>query len=125
MPRLKPLQPTLRERKRYIVFRVHSDTPLTDAKEVMKAILNQAIQYMGVQGFARSGINFLTKYYSTHTQLGVIRVSNTEVNALKQAFARTKCIEHNDEKVPVLVHTVGVSGILKKARERYMQPAAE
>ncbi len=120
MPRLKPLSPTLRERKRYVVFRVHSDEPLSDGKSVMKAILSQAIQYMGVEGFARSGVNFLTKYYSEQTQQGIIRVSNRDVDSLKQAFARTKQVEHNGEMMPVLVHTVGVSGILKKARERYM-----
>lgn len=120
MPRLKPLLPTLRERKRYVVFRILSDTPIHDMKALMRAILQESIQYMGVQTFARAGVNILPKYYDEKRQCGIIRVGHTEVEALRQSLARTRTIRQDGAQISVVLHTIGVSGIIKKAKERYI-----
>lgn len=120
MPRLKPLLPTLRERKRYVVFRVHTETPIYDLKALIRAILQESIHYMGVQTFARAGINILPKYYDSGRQYGIIRVGHTEVEALRQSLARTRTVKQDGIQIPVVLQTVGVSGIIKKAKERYI-----
>ena len=52
----------------------------------------------------------LTDKYNTTKQTGIIRVSHKHVDKLKTALMMIRQIDGTD----ALVHSVGVSGILKK-----------
>ncbi len=55
--------------------------------------------------------------YYPGLQKGIIRVGNKHVNELKAALTFIEKI--NNQKV--IVKSIGVSGILKKAKQRYLK----
>ncbi len=108
MAKLKAVLPSLRERKRYIVFEILSEKKITDAFKVQMAIEQAMLNYTGVQGAASAGMIFLKEAYQDN--LGLIKVSNIAVDTLKGALTFITHIE-NDE---VIVRSKGVSGSIKK-----------
>jgi len=108
----KPLLPTLRERKRYIVYEVLAKEKL-DGRDVGKAISNEIMSYIGVKGFSEAGILHLHDKW-TGTK-GIMRVSHTSIDEVKMALALTKSVSGEE----VIIRSVGTSGILKKAQEKY------
>ena len=112
MQKLKGLLPSLREKKRYLVFKTHSKKPITKEK-ISKAITSAVLNYVGIKGAAQAGINILNNKYNQQT--GIVRVSHKSVNDLKTSLALIKNIDNE----PVIFQTIGVSGILKKAEEKF------
>ena len=116
MTKIKPLLPSLRERKRYIVFEVLSDKPLTFAKNISKSIENTLLRVFGEQGYARCGPIFLHNKYDPKKQQGIVRVAHTSVDEFITAMALTETVD----TMPVAIRTRGVSGILAKAQSQFM-----
>ncbi len=110
MEKIKPLKPSLREKKRYIAFEVISKKNFTFL-QTSKAILDSVLKYTGIKGLAEMGLVLLKEKYFENK--GVIRVSSKKVNSLKAAFTLTKGIN----KEPVIVRSLGVSGILQKTNK--------
>jgi len=119
MPKLKPLLPTLRERKRYVVFQIVSAAPCTDIKAIINEIMQSAVDFLGTYYFGSAGITLLANQFDADSQIGLIRVSHEFVDQLKLVLGRIDSINGN----PVLLRTCGVSGILAKAKSRYMKDA--
>jgi len=113
MARLKPLRPTLKEKKRYVVFEVISVKAL-EPKELFDAINKQCLEFMGTLHFGKAGILILKNQLSKDQ--GVIRVNHKYVDFLRASLMLIN--EINKKKVNINVK--GVSGILKKAREKFM-----
>ena len=111
--KLKPLQPTLKEKKRYVAFEIISkgNIAFTDAA---KAVWNSALSFLGTHGASHMGIQVLK--YNTSKQRGLVKVSHTMVDELKASFA---LITHINQQ-PVIVRSVGASGILAKADKKYI-----
>ena len=112
MLKIKPLQPTLREKKRYIVYQIDSDSKL-NMYDAQKDMLTQIHQLLGVFQSSKAGIMPI-KFDDTSNK-GILRVNHTAVDLIKSCFVMIKTIK----KTPVCIHTIGVSGILKKAKEKY------
>ena len=115
MQKQKPLLPSLREKKRYVAFEVIPKKRLTAAK-IAKTIQLALLQYTGIKGAAKAGVMFLTDKYNPETQKGLVKVSHDAVDDLKAALAFIDKVD--DEKV--IVQTLGVSGILKKAEKKFI-----
>jgi len=113
MAHLKPLRPTLKEKKRYVVFELISDKAITQ-KELIDAINKHCLEFMGILHFGKAGILIL-KNKLTDEQ-GVIRVNHKYVDFLKASLLLVT--EINKKKVNLNVK--GVSGILKKAQNKFM-----
>ncbi|MFO7710988.1 MAG: Rpp14/Pop5 family protein [Candidatus Woesearchaeota archaeon] len=112
MAKLKRLSPTLREKKRYLVFKIVSKEPLADiSRDLMKGLQQQ----LGAFGLARAGISILPDMYQK--QVGILRISNAMLDEGRAALA---CISSLN-RIPVVIHTIGVSGILKKAKSKFME----
>lgn len=107
----KPLLPTLREKKRYIVFEVKSDKFIS-FDSVKEAIIKKAESFLGRITMAKAGIIFLEDWSS---QKGIIKVNNKFEDHIKALFTQINEIQNNN----ILIKSVGVSGILNKARLRY------
>jgi ribonuclease P/MRP protein subunit POP5 len=107
MEKIKPLLPSLREKKRYIAFEILSDS-IFSFKEASDAVFSTALSYSGVKGLADMGLIVLKEKYSKNK--GVLRVSSKKVNSLKSSF----CLCSNIEEKPFLLRSLGVSGILHK-----------
>ncbi len=101
----------MREKKRYIVFKVISKRGL-NFDEVKKAIKSGLLQFLGELGFAKAGVIIIEDWKDNK---GVIKVNHKHVDNVKAGLALIKNI--GDETV--VVRTIGVSGILKKVRGKF------
>lgn len=75
------------------------------------AISEECLRFLGELGCAKAGIQILDVW---NNQKGIIRVDNKSVNELKSALILIKEIDGKN----VIIKTKGVSGILKKAKEK-------
>ncbi|MCH8003629.1 MAG: ribonuclease P protein component 2 [Nanoarchaeota archaeon] len=117
--KIKPLLPSLREKKRYLAYEVISNSRFNDAVSVNKAIYDAANVFLGNLGMAKAGIIPINDKWNDKTQRGIIRVSNKHVDELKASLIFVKNIQGKD----AMVKSVGASGILKKALNKYLNPA--
>ena len=109
--KLKPILPTLREKKRYLAFEIISKSQIKDFSAVSSAVWANLLSFLGEYGAAKAGIWLLPDKYDSKKQRGIIRVANKCVNELKASLALTNSIEGQD----VIIRSVHVSGILSKA----------
>ena len=115
--KLKPVLPSLREKKRYLVFEVISKDKIKSFDAVSNAIWQSCMQFMGQLGAAQAGIMPLENKWNSETQKGIMKVSNKYLNHAKASLIFANKIEGKD----VIFRSVGVSGILKKAEARFMK----
>ena len=109
--KLKPILPTLREKKRYLAFEIISKSKIKDFSSVSGAIWSSSLSFMGEIGAAKAGIWVLADKYDSNAQKGIIKVGHKHVNELKASLALIDKIENQD----VIIRSSKVSGILKKA----------
>ena len=115
--KLKPILPSLREKRRYLAFEIVSKTRMTDFKAVSEAIKQNMLDLFGQVGYAKSALYILPDKYISEKQKGIIRINHKHVDDLRASLALIKSINNNE----VVVKSIGVSGILKKAEERYLK----
>ena len=114
--KIKPLSPTLREKKRYLAYEVISKHRFYDAMHISKAINDAAHDFLGDLGMARAGILMLDDKWNASKQKGIARVNNKHVNNLKASLIFVKNIDGKE----VIVKSIGASGILKKVQQKYL-----
>ena len=110
------LKPVLREKKRYLAFEILSKSKLSFTA-IKNAILTSCQQFLGQLGMAHAGIIILGDNFNKEKQKGLIRVNNKYVNELKASLALIKKINNKT----VIIKSLGVSGILKKAYNKYIK----
>lgn len=108
--KLKKL-PTLRGRKRYISFRLHSEEPL-DFPDVRNAVWNSVLNWLGEERAGRADVWIMKREWNQRTQTGLIRCAPAMVEQVKLALALVHQI--GDSKVAFQV--TRVSGTIKSAR---------
>lgn len=106
------LLPTLREKKRYLVYEVISESAVKqqDAEANIKIAFHE---FLGDLGMAKAGIMFLKDWEKNK---GIIKMGHKEVDNVKAALTLVKEINGNK----AIVKSLGLSGILEKARARYL-----
>ena len=114
--KIKPLLPTLREKKRYLAFEIISKSKIDDFSKVKEAILESATRFLGESGMAKAGILILPDKFNREKQRGIIRISHKMTNELRASLTLIKRINEQD----VIVRSLGLSGILKKAEKKYI-----
>lgn len=112
----KTLLSSLKERKRYLAFEILSEQPINDYMAARDDIVAQTVDFIGELGTAEAGIWFIDERWDVKNQRGLIRVNNCSVDKLKTALSLVEKL--NSQRV--LVRSLGVSGILNKAAERYL-----
>lgn len=110
---MKPLLPSLKERKRYLAFEVISNKQISTFKIVSRSVWDGVLNYIGTKGSARAGAWLLHDKWKKNK--GIIRVNNKYVDDLKASLTLIKKIDNQD----VIVRSLGVSGMLNKA-EKYI-----
>lgn len=108
MVRIKPLLPTLRERKRYLAFEVLADKELS-WNAIKKAVFDAMKEYAGIDGLSDAGLLFV----KNNGNKGILRVSHTSLNKIRAALIFIKTIENQQ----VIVKSIGASGMLNKAND--------
>ncbi|MBD3249734.1 hypothetical protein GF336_06840 [Candidatus Woesearchaeota archaeon] len=115
--RLKPILPTLKERKRYLAYNIISKKPISSFKHVEEQINAKSLEYLGQLGYAEAGISVLKSRFKPKLQKGIIRVNNNHTDNLKAALTFIRNINSKE----AIVKSLGVSGMIKKAEERYLR----
>lgn len=101
---MKPLLPTLKEKKRYLVYSLASEKPIRSDGAVVEHIAKT----LGVFDGARAGV--MSVRYDATKQIGILRMTHTSVDIIKASLLTLR--EINATKVRLA--TIGVSGILAK-----------
>jgi ribonuclease P/MRP protein subunit POP5 len=112
MTSLNPLPPSKREKNRYLVYEVNSEKPVK-GEDIGRAIWKTALDFLGELGVSRSSLRVVD--FDEKKQKGIIKVNHTSVEEARMTLALVK--EINKQKVAL--KTVGVSGILKKAKGKW------
>lgn len=115
--KIKPVLPSLREKKRYMVFEILSKQKIDNFDIVSEAITNAGLTFLGQLGMAKAGMLILKDKWNKDLQKGMLRVNNKHVDNLKASLT---LIENIDNK-EVIVKSVGVSGIMKKAQNKFLK----
>lgn len=89
---MKPILPTLKENKRYILFRVLSDGAV-DKSSCADAVSTATLRFLGELGCARAGVTFLGETYNPKEKTGIIRVNTKYVDDVKVALASIQNID--------------------------------
>lgn len=118
--KLKPILPSLREKKRYLAFEVISKEKISDFSAVSNAIHHCSLQFLGQLGSAKAGIIPLENKWNPQLQRGILKVSHKHVDAVKSALIFADKIDGKD----AIFKSIGVSGILRKAESKYLKIAA-
>ena len=103
-----PLLPSLKPKKRYIVFRIISPESYS-VLEIESAVQEALLRFLGELGAAKAGPMFI-KEKCKNNQF-IIKVNHKYVDEVKSAVILIKSIK----KVPVILRSSKVSGTLKKA----------
>ena len=109
--KLKPVLPTLREKKRYLSFKVHSKDKMA-SNLVKGAIKSSMLKYVGELGTSEAGLMFMDKLYDQKTQIGVIKVANKHVDSLKISLALIDKINKSN----VIVRSIKTSGMINRMK---------
>ncbi len=105
---MKPILPSLREKKRYIAYEVIVEKALK--REAIVGAINQGLlRFLGELGCAKAGIIFV----ENKEKKGILKVNNSTVDQIKAGLSLIKDI--NGEKV--IIKTTKVSGTLAKLRK--------
>ena len=111
--KLKPVMPSLREKKRYLTFEIISNKQINDFSAISDQIYDVFEDLFGTFGSAEAGILALEELWQPEVQKGIIRTNNKYVEKLKTSLSLIESIgSHN-----VIVKSIKVSGNLKKAKE--------
>lgn len=108
---IKPVLPSLREKKRYLTFEIISKSKIKDFSNVSKAVWSVLTSFIGELGAAKAGIWLLPDKYNKKSQRGIIKVNHKYVNNLKSSLSLIRKIEGEE----VIVRSLIVSGMISKA----------
>ena len=107
----KALIPSLREKKRYLVYESISENNFS-SKEIKETIILNFKELFGLDGLSKAGLEFI----EFNENKGIVKVSTKGLDMLKATFCFVRKINKDD----VILRSLGVSGMLKKARNKFI-----
>jgi RNase P/RNase MRP subunit POP5 len=118
----KILPPTLREKQRYVVYKIIFEDKIITGKSldfnaVNNNILSQCNATLGIFDGGKAGL--ISAKYNPEKMSGVVKVNNAYVDKLKVCFGLIKNISiPNIADKKVIVDCIYVSGMLNKAVDK-------
>ena len=106
------LLPSLRQKKRYLVFEVDSSQEFS-LKEIKDAVQQALDLFLGQLGRAKSSPLFLSEKFNLQKQRFLMKVNHKYVDEIKSALILNKTIKNK----PVLLKSIITAGTIKKANE--------
>ncbi|MBI4021492.1 MAG: hypothetical protein HY369_04555 [Candidatus Aenigmarchaeota archaeon] len=104
------MKPALKEKKRYIVFRVHAEEPVPfDA--LHEAVEQSLLEFLGEERFARAKPKLIRNLTSQGT--GFLQTSPAHVDAVKVGLA----LIHQIGDTRVIFQTLKVSGTIASGKK--------
>ena len=108
---LKTLPPTLREKKRYIAFKLLYDDELSEG-EVVNLIRRAVLEYYGIWGTSKA--NPWLVYYNY--PYGILRCQRENVDYVKASLILVREFKGK----PINIICLGVSGTIRKAKIKFL-----
>ena len=109
---IKVLKPTLREKKRYLVYSLdYFGANACDYEDVKEQIEKSILGFIGELGYGKAGVMFI----KGSGEKGILRSSRKYVDHVRTGMMMINKIDKKD----VIVRTVGLSGSLNKAEKIY------
>ena len=105
--------PSLRERKRYVVFRVHSEEKL-NYPAMKDAAWNSLLNWVGERELSRANVRIIRNLWDPKGQTGFIQCSPKAVDAVKTGLS----LVHQIGDQRVIFQTLRVSGTIKSGRAK-------
>ena len=109
--KLKPILPSLKEKKRYLSVEIISPDKFS-AEEVKKSVEKSCLEFLGTLDAGKAGILFLSDKFKNNR--GIVKTGHKYVDKVRSALALIKKIDNKE----VIIQTKVVSGILKKEIEK-------
>jgi len=105
------LLPSLRQKKRYIVFEIISDKKFS-AAETEKEV-NQALQaFLGQLNIAKAAPMFIKKQFNQVKQKFLLKINHKHVDEAKAAVSLIKKIKNTS----VIIKSLTTTGMIKKTK---------
>ena len=103
--------PTLKEKNRYLVYRVTSKEKFK-FEDIKKTMYDTIKDFIGDLGIAKAGLNIMPETFVEDKQTGIIKTNHKNVDLIKSAIMFVKEIKGKKAKI----ETKYVSGTIKKAK---------
>jgi len=111
---MKPLLPSLKEKRRYVAFEVIAQSRFSE-KDVSEAITTSVLEQVGVRGLSRAGLRFVPESWDNEKMRGIVRVAHDAAEMLKSTFPFIRSIRNKN----VVVRSIGTSGLLAKLQASF------
>ena len=105
--------PSMREKRHYVTFRIHSENPVIYS-EMKGAVMNSILNWMGEEGFSSARCRVIKNLWDHMKQIGWIECSPRSVDDIKMALALVHQI--GDERV--IFQVTRVSGTIKSGKAK-------
>jgi ribonuclease P/MRP protein subunit POP5 len=110
---MKKLPSSLREKKRYVAFRIHCDEHL-NREEVVRAIWKEMLSFLGEN--SASELNLWIMDFDAATKQGFLVCRHTKVGHIQAGL--TLISEINNKKA--CINVLGVSGTINALRRKFL-----
>lgn len=107
----KLLKPSLREKKRYLVYEILSEGNI-GYKELKEEIAEKFKEYFGNFTLSKANLDFV----EFQKNRGIIKLNNKYLDYLRASF----CFVRKINKEGVLLRSLGVSGMINKSRSKFL-----
>lgn len=108
-------KPSMKENKRYIVFKVHSSEPEhVTYDNVKNAIWNSLEHWLGEQDLAQASVRLIKNLWDPKKETGYLQCSHRYVDLIKVGLSLIHQL--GDQKV--IFQTLRVSGTIKSAKAK-------
>ena len=114
--KLKPLMPTLRQKKRFILVKIESQKKI-EFKELSESLVDEIILYLGAIEFGKAGIWILRDKFNFEKQEFIIRVSIVSKEKLCGVLSLVNKIDNKNVKFNILRISGTIKGLSKKIKE--------
>lgn len=109
----KPILPTLREKNRYIAFESISNSKFS-RNDIVRVIWNSILKFFGEIGASKTSLWVMD--WDEKKQKGILKVNHKSVDVIRTSLALIDSING----YRVIFNVLGISGTIKKAREKYL-----
>ena len=108
------LLPSLKQKKRYLLFKLISAEQKFKLPEVESEVNQALLLFLGQIGVAKAAPIFLKEKFDFDQQQFVVKVDPKFVNEVKAALTLIKKIKNSK----VIIHSIITSGTIKKLKKR-------
>ena len=106
--------PSMRNKKRYVVFRVHAKEGKIPYDNVKDAVMNSILNWIGERGAAQAHVWIIKNLWNQKEQTGYIQCSHKTVDEVKTSLA----LIHQIGDQRVAFQTVRVTGTIKSSKSK-------